>query len=172
MQQERKDVYVGFEEDVKSLYGNDIKLYGPYVRNLDGRTYVVIKRNGKKGSKMLAKVLLEIKEGRLLTKEETADHIDGNFLNDTFENLQILSRSKNAAKSVRRRVREEIMCAGCGAGFIPSGPQVQAEHKKYAGPFCGRVCTGRYGAMVRFSGQTMQRNPVFLRYYTEDQVVQ
>ena len=172
MQQDRKEVYGGFEDDVKALYGNDVKVYGPYVRNLDGRAYVVIKCSGKKSSKMLAKVLLEIKEGRRLTKEETADHIDGNFLNDTFSNLQILSRSKNAAKSVRRRVREEITCAGCGAGFIPSGPQVQAEHKKYAGPFCGRVCTGRYGASVRYSGQAMQRNPVFLRYYTEDRVSQ
>ena len=48
---------------------------------------------------MLARLKLEVKLGRYLTNNEEVDHIDGDCTNDSIKNLQVLTKSKNAAKS-------------------------------------------------------------------------
>lgn len=74
-----------------------MKIYGPYLRK-DGRQHVVIKyADGTLQTKSYPRLLLEERLGRLLTEDETVDHIDGNFTNNSYENLRILSRSQNAS---------------------------------------------------------------------------
>jgi hypothetical protein len=76
-----------------------MKIYGPYLRK-DGRKHVVIVHpDGRKQTKSYPRLLLEQKLGRELTKEETVDHKDDDFTNDSLDNLQILSLANNAKKS-------------------------------------------------------------------------
>ena len=95
---------------IQKLYG-DVKIYGPFV-NYQNRAFCIIYSNKLKirKSKLYAKLLMEIKLGRILSKEETIDHIDGDPTNDSLENLQILSRHENCKKgpcsATRERIRE------------------------------------------------------------------
>ena len=56
----------------------------------------------------VARVLLESSLGRVLDRKETVDHIDGDTLNNSLDNLQMLSLSDNAKKGPREDVKR--MC--------------------------------------------------------------
>lgn len=102
---------MNLKEEIRKLYGPFYKVYGPYVRKQDGRQIVRIQSPGHKTTKLLAKVMLEIQHGRVLSKDETVDHIDENPLNDSFDNIQLLSLSENSRKSADgssiKKYREE-----------------------------------------------------------------
>jgi hypothetical protein len=67
------------------------RVYGPYLRK-DGRKHVVIRcPAGQSRTVSYPKWLMEQKLGRELDPDlETVDHVDGNFLNNSTENFQIL----------------------------------------------------------------------------------
>lgn len=74
-----------------------MKISKPYTRP-DGRKHVIITRDdGTKTTRSYPRYLLEEKLGRPLLDDETVDHIDGDFTNDSPENLRSLSRSENSA---------------------------------------------------------------------------
>jgi hypothetical protein len=145
--------YENFYFDLKNLYGNNIVIYGPYIRKSDSRAIaqVCYYEEGKKVSitKLYAKFKLEISLKRILTKEETVDHIDNNPLNDEFYNLRILSRKENASYSVKRRVLPEAACVFCSKKFTLSVSQVSKRSEDTAGPFCSKQCTGKYGSLIQ-----------------------
>lgn len=106
---------------VLELYPEFNKLYGPYLQK-DGRKRVVLFDGERRSSRLLAKVLLEVKLGRRLTPEETVDHRDEDASNDDPDNLQSLTQSDNAAKGYRAnhqfvRSDEDQICSICSAGF-------------------------------------------------------
>src|SRR5690606_36242053 len=83
---------------ILALYPEYTKVYGPYTRK-DSRRILVFTGPGGRTTRQLAKVILEIKLGRRLINDETVDHIDGNVLNDSSDNLQVLSLADNIKKS-------------------------------------------------------------------------
>lgn len=91
--------YPNFFSDAAKLYPTEV-IYGPYVRKQDKRRIVVIYDGIKRTAKLYAKVKLEIKLGRRLSRQEEVDHKDDNPKNDRFSNLQLLSATKNRQKSV------------------------------------------------------------------------
>ena len=104
--------------------------------------------------------MLEQKIGRKLLDHETCDHIDGDFTNNSLDNLQVLSRGDNAAKAMALRPREQVycVCPECNKSFYILMKQVRSnqEKQKKAGPFCSRTCAGRYGQRLNktFRGGT------------------
>ena len=112
---------------VLELYPEFRKVYGPYLRN-DGRNTVVFYDGKRQTSKQLARVRLEVKLGRRLTEQETVDHIDENYGNDHPDNLQVLSKSDNAAKSHRKdgryvRSDNDQVCVICQTPFRIAKPR-------------------------------------------------
>lgn len=67
----------------------------------DGRKHVIIydHETKKRRTQSYPRYIMEQLLGRALEDWETVDHIDEDFTNDDPANLQILSRSANAAKS-------------------------------------------------------------------------
>jgi hypothetical protein len=87
-----------FESDLKNLYGVMTRVGATTIRD-DGRKVVTVTLpNGRVEVNQYSRYLLEIKLGRPLYGDETVDHIDDNFCNDSFDNLQPLSRAENASK--------------------------------------------------------------------------
>ena len=88
------------EVKVFNLYPNYDKIYGPYA-NKAGRLFVILRSTptGVKRTISYPKLLLEIHINRLLINDETTDHMDGNFRNNSIDNLRILTRSENAKYS-------------------------------------------------------------------------
>ena len=88
------------KEHVQELYPGCKKIYGPHIRKSDSRAIMtLVGDEGLKYSAQLAKLRLEIKIGRILTIDETVDHVDEDRTNDHYDNLQLLSRSENCTKS-------------------------------------------------------------------------
>jgi hypothetical protein len=142
-----------------------MKIYGPYLRK-DGRKHlIIIDDNGKRKTISYSKYLLEQKLGRKLLPHETCDHIDGDHINDSLENLQVLSRGDNAAKAMAVRPAEMgyFVCPECHTSFYKSMRDVRGNQLKQrrAGPFCSRQCAGRYGQRL---GKAFRGGKPNLRY--------
>lgn len=125
--------------------------YGPYIRK-DGRKHMVIRLNGKNTTISYPRFLMQNAIGRPLDKDETVDHINGDFTDDRLENLQILSRSDNAKKYLddfpnRKAKYLELTCSNpkCGKLFLRDERVSRRAlninvHKGYC--FCSRHCSG------------------------------
>lgn len=129
-----------------------IKFYGPYLRK-DGRKHLVYKLDGKHKSLSYPKYLMECHLDRYLEDWETVDHIDEDFTNDDINNLRVISRLDNIARSVKRNHDLKMICPECNKDFIVSGNKinnVNSNSKKgKAGPFCGKSCAGKYGQKIQ-----------------------
>lgn len=127
--------------------GIGMRIYGPYTRK-DGRQHIILYKDGKRTTVSYPKYLLEQKLGRVLLPDETCDHIDGDFTNNSLDNLQVLSRGDNAAKAMALRPAEKayFVCPECHKSFYKSMRDVRGNQikKKKAGPFCSKSCAGKY----------------------------
>lgn len=63
---------------------------------------------GKKKSVQYARLLLELKLGRVLSFNETVDHIDFDSTNNDETNLQLLSRKENSSKGPTMESRIKV----------------------------------------------------------------
>lgn len=137
-------------ENLVPIYGPQVKLRGPYLWKKNNRQVYDV-HDGKKWKTCLtARLLLEIKLGRKLTRDETVDHIDDNPLNDSIDNLQVLSRSENAAKWHAKRPSKQYFyftCPECNKSSARLLTYVKRDLKKgQRGPFCSRSCAGKYSS--------------------------
>ena len=122
-----------------------MKIYRPYTRK-DGRMHLIIINDDKtKKTISYPKYLMQQHLGRTLLPNETVDHIDGNIFNNDITNLQILSRTDNAIKSVKYADYLKLTCKHCGKQFA----RRKAIHnrnmviRKVDGPFCSKQCVGK-----------------------------
>lgn len=76
------------------------RIYGPYTRK-DGRKHIVLTKrySGVSLTYSYSKFLLEMKLGRILTLNETCDHKNDDFTDDSYDNLQVLTRRANIQKA-------------------------------------------------------------------------
>ena len=130
--------------------GFEMKIYGPYVRK-DGRKHMIILNDdGTRTTKSFPRYLMEQYLGRELAPNETVDHINEDFTDDRFENLQVLTRSENAKKQMmtepRKRKYFKFICPICKKQSSKYLNHVENNLKKGSrGPFCSRVCAGKAG---------------------------
>ena len=121
------------------LYPGYTRVYGPYTRN-DGRKFILLyKQKGSEGKRTLSwpKALVEVREGRTLTEDETVDHDNCDFTDDSSENLIIRTRIAHAKLDEKRLITPKANCLLCGKEFVMTRGQVKT---KKAGPFCSRRC--------------------------------
>lgn len=158
-----------FKNKLLALYPAFNKVTGPYTRK-DGRKHICLNNsylpNGDKNkTKTLSwpKALVEVKEGRLLLDNETADHIDEDFTNDDINNLQILTRPANILKSFEANPERHTelsthICPQCNNKFITLARQVRGNNivKGKAGPFCSRRCAGLRNQKIQMEARLAQ----------------
>ena len=120
-----------------------MKIYGPYNRK-DGRQHVILYDGKNRTTISYAKYLMENYLKRKLSKNETVDHINGDFTDNRIENLQILSRADNIRKSAKGRQMIEFNCPICNTLMIKPLNVVKNNRKQgKSGPYCGRSCAGK-----------------------------
>lgn len=135
------------------IYEN-CKIYGPYLNKADNRLRIVaVFKNGTKTTISYPKYLMEQHLGRYLTNQETVDHIDCNPLNNEISNLRILSRVEHASIDAKRLKTQNFKCPICNNDFSLSGRKLHDSllnrRNGKAGPFCSRICAGKYGKNVQ-----------------------
>lgn len=114
-----------------------MKVYGPYKRK-DGRLVVILKTPGSaEDHKTVSypKYIVEMHIGRYLTKEETIDHIDGDFNNNALSNLRVVPRAAHCKSHVRTRRVVTKKCVICGKEFTTDN-----NHRKTCG---SKSCMGK-----------------------------
>ncbi len=129
-----------------------MKVYGPYKRESDGRSVVVVvDDNGESQTISYPKWLLEMQLGRKLDPNtETVDHWDSNKENNDLSNLRIVPREEHSADDTRRVKPVKFNCAWCKKEFERSPRLVRDKARKNkAGPFCSRKCAGQYSRKLQ-----------------------
>lgn len=122
------------------------KIYGPYVRK-DKRMHVcIVWPDGKRKTVSYPKYLMEIKLNKYLLDNETVDHIDRNFSNNEYSNLQILDRSEHIKLDAIRVKSVILKCQICNKEFELKERKlnnaIQNRKKDKSGPYCSKKCAG------------------------------
>ncbi len=158
------------------LYPEYTSVLGPYFRP-DGRQHVIL-NNAKapKGTKdktktiSYPKALKEIELKEKLKPDETVDHHDRDFTNNKLSNLKVKPLSTHVSEDALRISVKPVTCPICLTLFTPSVNQRNKQHatKEQAGPFCSKICAGKYGAKVQNGGVVLDRTPIEKTYYRID----
>ena len=118
------------------------KVYGPYMHRNEGRRIVFLVSKDHRTSMSYARYLLCVREGRWLESDEQADHIDNDKLNDSIDNLQILSPRENTLKGRKSAIMVTLTCPRCGSIFTRRKKQTHLT--KGGNPStCSRSCGGK-----------------------------
>ena len=149
----------------------DCKIYGPYISKQDKRLrIVVVDKTGKKTTVSYPKYLMESYLGRYLTEDETVDHIDCNVQNNEIFNLRVLSRSEHASVDAKRYTTQSFECPMCKGNFSLDGRKlhdaITNRQRNKAGPFCSRVCAGRYGRGIQLGENSLEVQTIVPSYTT------
>ncbi len=102
-----------------------------------------------KGYVYVHRIVMEMKLGRLLSRDEVVHHRDGDKHNNSPENLEVSSRSHHASNHGKERGTELVLlvCAHCGDSFQRRKGQEPAV-KGTANAFCSRSCNGRHNGFL------------------------
>jgi len=123
----------------------DYWMYLEYSKGIKRYRVCLHHKTNKQRKKMsYARYLLSTKLGRELEKHEHVDHIDGNPLNDTIDNLQILSIVENNRKYIKQSgralVTTRLNCPSCLKEFEQSIHLVTWKRNKGQKIYCSRKC--------------------------------
>lgn len=125
------------------------KIYGPYLRK-DNRKHIILVSGPTRITVSYPKFLVELREGRLLFREEQVHHIDGNFTNDSEDNLQIVEIGFHQKyHTTGLKLSEILICAFCKKEFYVSSEYIRNREcnikrgRARTGPFCSRYCSGK-----------------------------
>lgn len=122
-----------------------MKIYGPYIRKDNRQHVIIIYEDGSRKTKSYPRYLLEQHLNRELLDHETVDHIDGDFTNNSIDNLQLLSLRENVIKSIQPAEYLNLACKCCGKEFkrrkVVEDRRINI--RKMDGPFCSKSCVGK-----------------------------
>lgn len=112
------------------------------------RVVLLVKEDRTKTSTSYARYLMSCHLNRYLSKHEHVDHIDNNPMNDTVENLQVLSSKENNIKKniylgIELEKPIQLVCPICKKLF--EKPANKVKHKLLKGRIiaCSRSCGGK-----------------------------
>lgn len=121
--------------------------YYTFLHNKLQRYFVHLVHDKTKHRKTLARARYNmcVNLGTELTWDQTVDHIDNNKLNDSLENLQILSRADNIRKSSKPEQQFRFTCPVCNTDFYRS------KRRAYLAIHCGKTicCSQHCGGIYR-----------------------
>lgn len=147
---------------------NNCRVYGPYKRK-DGRKHVVlVYYDGSKQTVSYPKFLMEKKLGRPLKPTEVVHHVDHNFQNNSYANLQVTERSDHARNHISCNPIGFI-CPFCGKRFELLGKRLSAyktnEARGSITPFCSKSCASKFTWAIRLGrlGVVSPRPEPFVR---------
>ena len=159
------------KEKLLELYKPYTTVLGPYIRK-DGRQHVVLnnseaRRGDKNKTKTISypKAKYESITGHKLKENETIDHDDRDFENNSFDNLKPMDRAEHAARDAVRVLYLPINCPVCNKSFTPTKDQVSTNS---AGPFCSKKCVGLYGAEVQNGKNKIVKTAIQRDFYQLD----
>ena len=153
----------------------DCRILGPHIRP-NGRKFVeIIYPDGKRKGMSWPKFVMENRIGRYLTKDETVDHINGDFLDNRPKNLRVMERAQHAKEDIRRLKPQEFECPECKKQFTRSGKRlswaISGRKRGYAGPFCGLSCAAKDSNKVKRGRPKLKVKQIIPEYTTLKEMI-
>lgn len=134
------------------LYSDYNKVMGPYIRKSDNRRILVLVMYGTsyktaKRTKTIpyAKALMEVHLNRRLSYDEVVHHKDGNKLNDTLHNLEVVNRKFHTHDHFMKYHPYSVTCSVCGKYFEVTHKH-HLNHEKGDNWCCSKRCAGILGS--------------------------
>jgi len=123
----------------------------------NGRRYIRVPKNYEgtiyKSHNFIlyARFVVEQHLGRYLSTNEDVHHKDGNKLNDTISNLEVLSRSDHTKKHCKiGRDIITLVCPTCNKKFSRERRKTHlANNKRTIRTFCSRSCSTKYYSSLK-----------------------
>ena len=122
---------------------------GYLVVNKEPRRHVVLYNSRDDRTTIsYAKYLKTVDIGKFIPDGYEVDHIDSDPLNDSLENLQILTFEEHKEKTARESsaIRYEFICKNCGTIFFKPESRISKTAKN---TFCSKQCVGKYTTKQR-----------------------
>jgi hypothetical protein len=132
-------------------------VYGPILHKGEGRRMVVLipadpSSGIKRTSTSYPRYLMSVHLGRKLDRNEHVDHIDEDKLNDSIENLQVLSLAENNRKNMAARGLTKavavLRCPSCGLVFRKIRRMTHLVIKTNKSTSCSRECGQKTGSAI------------------------
>lgn len=142
-------------------------VYGPYLHKGMNRRMINLVSKVDRTTISYAKYLMSMKLGRWLSAEEEVDHIDDDTLNDSIDNLQILTRDENVAKynATRQVTMLTLTCGWCGESFEREAVKERDSAKRRKLPAC---CNASHAAKLQHASiEGLQEAMNYLRKTNE-----
>ena len=118
-----------------------MKIYGPYIRK-DGRKHIIIINGNMRRTVSYPKFLMEQKLGWELAHNETIHHINGDFQDDSLENLKLIDRIEHSRHHRPTQCRE-VSCPECNKMYLQKYPSQK---------FCSYHCNSKYQRRAQLAG--------------------
>lgn len=150
------------------------KIYGPYTRKDGRQQIIVVYPDGARKTVSYPKYLVELNLNRYLDEDETVDHINGDVLDNSKENLQIIKRSDHVSLDVKRHKERSFQCPYCNKLFTLVGRNLHEailnRKRGKAGPFCSRSCAGSYSRGLQMGEKPIEVIEIVPEYTTNKQL--
>lgn len=98
------------------------------------------------------RILMAEKLGRPLKPYEDVHHIDGNTLNNSLDNLEVIPHGEHQRMHSRKYFDKVMICPICKKEFMWTALQQKyfcdnqrRKNMKFNAPFCSKRCVGLYG---------------------------
>lgn len=108
----------------------------------------------KNGYVLEHRLVAENHLGRTLSKNEVVHHKDGNRYNNSWKNLEVMTRdghSQRHATLKKEECRIKVVCSFCGKTFLERGGmykyKVRIGRKEF---FCSRSCSAKFHRSTSF----------------------
>lgn len=127
-----------------------MKILGPYMK--EGYLHVVFKYDdGRRVVQMYHRYLWEQEYGPLDSKQHL-HHIDGNPLNNSLDNLKVMTHSRHMQlHNPKTRKLVAFVCPSCGRISYKIEKEFNRRKREgCAGPFCDRSCAQWHNSNVRY----------------------
>lgn len=110
---------------------------------------------GKRTTILYSKFVMSISLGRILTRDEEVDHVDGDKTNDALANLEVVTRRENRRRYDMANPGKvlRLKCAYCGCSFSRRRNQTSYSKPGQMADYCSRRCVGLMNLGIPFQGK-------------------
>lgn len=135
------------------------------------RNYVKLVKDGlnKEISFHLAKALMTVQLGRLLSSDELVDHINNDKTDDRVENLRIVTRADSSSEDSVRRETDPVKCHICGKDHNLNKEQFGIYTNYNMAIACSPECKAELKKLpLARRRELSSQNNIMFRYYFAD----